>query len=340
MNLKDIFTDYSDSDEVAAKRYETWGKEDPYPRIGSALLNSADIKAYVKATGMIYPFDENELQGASYKVKIGGKVIYWKYEDNGRKSVQKVELDLKKPLDGFDLAPNSIAFVALEPCFRIPEYMALRFNLKIKHIYKGLLLGTGPLVDPGFQGKLFIPLHNLTCNTYHFKLGDTLITMEFTKLSGNQRWKNLNEDNGHTEEYKSEDIPMERDVEEYLSNALSSDRLDSVFSSIPDAINEGRMQAKKAQKEAATIRKWSVGTSIASFVTVAGLVLSVFNINMSGYNRISEQYNTLVKEYNSKITVYESNIQEMQEEIERLQAELSKLNSTEDTDSGISGDGT
>ena len=73
--------------------------------------------------------------------------------------VQKVELNLKEKLDGFDLAPNSIAFVALEPCFRIPEYMALRFNLKIKHIYKGLLLGTGPLVDPGFSGKLFIPLH-------------------------------------------------------------------------------------------------------------------------------------------------------------------------------------
>ncbi len=28
-------------------------------------------------------------------------------------------------------------------------------------VYKGLLLGTGPIVDPGFVGKLYIPLHKL-----------------------------------------------------------------------------------------------------------------------------------------------------------------------------------
>lgn len=182
---------YPSSDQDADSRYQNWKEKDPYPEVAAALLNSADIKAYVKTTGMIYPFDEEELQSASYKVKIGGKVIYWEYDEQSKNKIQKVELNLTTQLDGFDLAPNSIAFVELEPCFRIPEYMALRFNLKIKHIYKGLLLGTGPLVDPGFVGKLFIPLHNLTHNTYHFKYGDTLITMEFTKLSGNNKWGNL-----------------------------------------------------------------------------------------------------------------------------------------------------
>lgn len=322
-------TDYPQSDGDAKKRYDKWREKDPYPRIQTALLNSADIKAYVKTTGMIYPFDENELQGASYKVKIAGKVIFWKYSDSNKKKVpQKVELNLENELDGFDLAPNSIAFVALEPYFRIPEYMALRFNLKIKHIYKGLLLGTGPLVDPGFSGKLFIPLHNLTCNTYHFKYGDTLITMEFTKLSRNERWGNLakNENTGHAEEYKEEIIPEQRDVEKYLSNALSKDRLDSVVSSIPDALNEGKIQVKKAQKEAATIRRWSVGTSVASFIAVATLVISTINITISGYARVNEQYNAIVKEYGERITAYENSISLLEEEIERLKLELDELN--------------
>ena len=63
MNQK-RYLDYPRSDSEAAKRYKIWKGTDPYPQIETALLNSADIKAYVKKTGMIYPFDEKELQGA------------------------------------------------------------------------------------------------------------------------------------------------------------------------------------------------------------------------------------------------------------------------------------
>lgn len=213
-NLK-IYSDYPQTIEEANERYRTFGSLDCFPDTAPALLNSADIKAYVKNTGMIFPFDEDLLQSASYKVKIAGKVVYWRYKDNSscRKKVlirenkdinqnevvcrkyidkdrdqtndiEKVEFDLNEG-GYFDLQPNSIAFVTLEPEFHIPKYLALRFNLKIQHNYRGLLLGTGPLVDPGFEGRLTIPLHNLTNNTYRFRHGDTLITIEFIKLSSN-----------------------------------------------------------------------------------------------------------------------------------------------------------
>lgn len=331
MTQRSRYQDYPSSDQEAEKRYNDWKSKDPYPKVAAALLNSADIKAYVKKTGMICPFHEEELQSASYKVKIGGKVIYWEYDGQPKNKIKKVELDLKNGLDGFDLAPNSIAFVELEPCFRIPEYIALRFNLKIKHIYKGLLLGTGPLVDPGFVGKLFIPLHNLTHNTYHFKYGDTLITMEFTKLSGTTRWGNLGGVPLHSEEYKEENIPPQREVEVYLSNALSNDRLDSVVSSIPDALYEGKTQVKQARKEAATIRRWSVGASIASLITIAGLVYSTINLTMSGYNKVNEQYNTIIKEYSEKMISYENCISDLEEKIRQLEAELTELKTLNNT---------
>lgn len=320
-----VQTDYPRYDEAADNRYQVYKMRDPFPEIPPALLNSADIKAYVKQTGMIHPFDEKELQSASYKVKIGGKVIYWEYDEQQKNKIQKVELELANELDGFDLAPNSIAFVELEPCFRIPEYMALRFNLKIKHIYKGLLLGTGPLVDPGFVGKLFIPLHNLTHNTYHFKYGDTLITMEFTKLSGNTKWKNSPDNIQHSEKYIAEKITPQRTVTEYLENALRNDRLDSVYSSIPDALNEGKIQVQKAQKEAAKIRNWSIGTSIASFIAIAGLVISTITLVLSIYRSINEKYDTLAKEYNDKLANYEVYISELEEKTEKLESDLSKL---------------
>lgn len=339
MKQRTRYQDYPSSDQEAEKRYNDWKSKDPYPKVAAALLNSADIKAYVKKTGMICPFHEEELQSASYKVKIGGKVIYWECDGQPKNKIKKVELDLKTGLDGFDLAPNSIAFVELEPCFRIPEYMALRFNLKIKHIYKGLLLGTGPLVDPGFVGKLFIPLHNLTHNTYHFKYGDTLITMEFTKLSGNDKWGNLLGNSQHSETYTAEVISPQRTVENYLENALHNDRLDSVYSSIPDALNEGKMQVKEAQKEAARIRKWSIGTSLASIIAIGSLVISTIGLITSIYSRVNEKYDTLAKEYGEKTATYEVCISELEERLENLQLELSNLKMSNDTTSGTPNNG-
>jgi hypothetical protein len=49
----------------------------------------------------------------------------------------------------------------------------------------GPLLGTGPLVDPGFRGKLLIPMHNLTASDYELATKEALIWIEFTKTTYN-----------------------------------------------------------------------------------------------------------------------------------------------------------
>ncbi|TRL36303.1 hypothetical protein FM996_05085 [Methylosinus sporium] len=78
---------------------------------------------------------------------------------------------------------NSIIFVETDLEFRLPDYIAIRFNLQIRHVHRGLLLGTGPLVDPGYWGKLCIPLHNLTNQDYLIPLEEGLIWVEFTKTT-------------------------------------------------------------------------------------------------------------------------------------------------------------
>jgi deoxycytidine triphosphate deaminase len=167
---------------VAAARFERWRSDDPFPQIPPTLLNSADIIDYVNQTGMICPFreqnddGEEKLKSASYEVDFLGSTTYW--DEQGQKVSRRVGRG-----EGFVFRRNSIAFVQVEPYFRIPEYIALRFNLKIQHVYRGILLGTGPLVDPGFEGPLYIPLHNLTDGDYEFHGGEGLIWMEFTKLS-------------------------------------------------------------------------------------------------------------------------------------------------------------
>jgi len=169
---------FAATDAEAAARYERFGSNDPFPGIEPALLNTTDVADYVAATGMIFPFNYSPavLKTATYEVAILGPYTYW--DEN----LERVEDSLDRDAL-FTIPPNTIAFVSLESRFRIPEYLAVRFNLHIAHIHRGLLLGTGPLVDPGFEGHLAVPLHNLTLNPYTIRGGDGLIWLEVTKLS-------------------------------------------------------------------------------------------------------------------------------------------------------------
>jgi deoxycytidine triphosphate deaminase len=152
--------------------------DDPLPNIKPALLNWRDIVRYVEATGMIDPFHNSPeyLKPASYRVPLLGEYLYWDGDDKPHRD----ELAWGQKLV---IQPNSITFLSVEPTFRLPLYIAARFNLKVRNVYRGLLLGTGPMIDPGFQGRLYIPLHNLTTNDYAFEGGEVLIWVEFTKLS-------------------------------------------------------------------------------------------------------------------------------------------------------------
>lgn len=315
---------YAKTESEAEARHNKYGKVDPYPLIASALLNSADIAAYVKATALIYPFYEERLKGASYDVTIKGSVVYWKFTDSGK--VEKKTIQIEKKGDCFDLEPNSIAFVTLEPMFRIPTYLALRFNLKITHIYKGLLLGTGPLVDPGFSGKLSIPLHNLTSNTYRFLYGEELITMEFTKLSPNVAWIQDSElINSHDERYVENIIKSNRTVDEYIAKALEKDRLDKVISSIPDAVEDCKKEVRSANKAVKKMQRVSLAQAAISVIAVCGLVFSAVTLSLNAINKANDRYDSLYKEYMDMKTTYESKIDSLQDDIEQLTNEVNKL---------------
>ncbi len=170
--------------------------QDPFPKIDPSLLNSADIYDYVAQTGMLAPFYPWAIKSASYEASLLGPLIWW----NEKNEAQYEEL---KEGQIFVLKANSVAFVSVEPTLRIPDYIALRFNLHITHVHRGLLLGTGPLVDPGFVGKLVIPLHNLTDRDWPIEGGEGFIWIEFTKLSPNVRWNSAISAEGRHGKYKA-----------------------------------------------------------------------------------------------------------------------------------------
>lgn len=175
----------------AAERYQHFHDFDPFEQIQPALLNSGHVASYAIATGMIEPFDLEQLtKPATYLVQVEGECRY-RDEKGGLVSfylskdpaARNEHLDVRSSVR---LAPNSVCFLTLAPEFRLPAYIGARFNLLIRDVYRGLLVGTGPLVDPGFTGRLSIPIHNFTNREYFIDAGEGLVYFEFTKLS----WSN------------------------------------------------------------------------------------------------------------------------------------------------------
>lgn len=165
----------------AEEKYAKFANKDPYPEIEEALLNANDVVKYVATAGILSPFVPEQLSGVTYTANFSGNIYYY---ESGGKEVHKCLNDNEE----FTLLPNSIYFLEIDTYFRVPDYMVLRYNLRVKNVYKGLLLGTGPIIDSGYQGRFFIPLHNLTSNTYIIRKGAKLIDIEFTKLSVHPDW--------------------------------------------------------------------------------------------------------------------------------------------------------
>lgn len=245
----------------AAEAYNLWKGTDPFPQIPPALLNSADIREYVRRIGMIYPFHEDDLLGATYTVRLNGMCVYYE-EKNGEEPTKRIfcvgedtpdlphARENRKKMEIRDkliLEPNSITFVTLEPVFQVPDYIALRFNLKIPHVYKGLLLGTGPIIDPGFRGRLSLPLHNLTSNRYVFDCQEPIISLEVTKMSPNHQW-----DCFHAEArggaYKENIIKPYRQVDSYIAKALKGTEHTSIVSSVIAATDDAKKHAHNAER--------------------------------------------------------------------------------------------
>jgi deoxycytidine triphosphate deaminase len=264
--------------ETRFQRLETY---DPYPDIPPSLLHSGHLASYVAMTGMIEPFDIAALQKpATYLVPLEGPV---RYRDKSGQ-YQRFHLSMT-PVPGVAdvreslvLQQNSLCYVTLQPVFRMPGYIAGRFNLLIRDVYRGLLVGTGPLVDPGFIGRLSIPLHNFTSNEYVLRAGDGFVYFEFTKLS----WTN--------DTPPRPDIPwltppisvqppfpgsknLRRNIDDYLDTATGG----------PPAENAIGSEIRRLSDATATIAQGTRVFTIAGYAGIIGLGIATFGALLTAW---------------------------------------------------------
>ena len=278
-------------------------KKDPLPDIESALLNSRDIWRYVEVECLLEKdrFDPKRMKPASYEMRFLGTLFDWELKDG------RLERRCRKIVAGEDveLSRNSISYLWIEERLRLPEYIAARFNLRISDVHKGILLGTGPLVDPGFGGRILIPLHNLTDNSYTFRGGEGIIWVEFTKVSKNCYW--LPGQEGIERPSKLVEFPSDKAIDDpnaYLNKAGAVGSVQSAFRGALDnareaadrsraAASDARAEAEAASNRAEEIDKNSrtigfIGL-IGVFVGIGAVVISALNISGQVADRVYRQ---------------------------------------------------
>tara|TARA_R110002110_G_C13458731_1_gene717941 strand:- start:998 stop:2200 length:1203 start_codon:yes stop_codon:yes gene_type:complete len=282
-----------DDAEILARKYKRVDnkppeKKDELLHIPCSLLSAEHIREYVEETGLISPFyikggKKSRLKDAAYEGRIGN--FAYEYREN-----EKAPKRIFSEDDEFLTVPkNSIIFVECDLDFRLPEFIALRFNLQIKHVHRGLLLGTGPLVDPGYWGKLCIPLHNLTSEDYIIDKNDGLIWIEFTKTTSDVK---LNEE-------RIGRPPLDGEfwkIEDFLKKATNPVNADyarvgirSAIPSMHDAAVSAAKNAEAAAKKSARRSQRTLWISaIAGGISALAVLISMFQLTYNYYSDISQ----------------------------------------------------
>jgi len=152
-------------------------KEDPREEVrrdwqGAVLLRD-EIRYYcTQDPPLVHPFDDKYLKPASYHLRLGEKC---------RVNGEDVELTTTKPR--LTIPPHGIAVVTTFERVNIPGFLIARWNLKVKKVYQGLVWVGSLQVDPGYSGNLFCPLYNLSTESVHLELGETLFTVDFVRTT-------------------------------------------------------------------------------------------------------------------------------------------------------------
>jgi len=306
---------YADSLEEAKKRAEQYRDSDPYPEIPCALLSSEHIQLYVGATGMLWRFHPDErqgrLKGASYEIRPGEQFIRW---ENGRKIVTFFS-DKDDPIE-LELPQNSISYVRLESKIFLPNYIAMRFNLRIQHVHRGLLLGTGPVVDPGFHGNLLIPLHNLTSEKYKIKSNEGLIWVEFTKTSYGKKYSGPF--------YKFIEIDKEktdRTSEYYFEKANQNNPIQS---SIPEAIRKSRDESEEAKRAARAAKRTTQFFATVGVIATVGVVITLL-MYFAQIVQLGSEVDRSATEAHGKATAIEKEVETLKSDLHETRKYVEEL---------------
>ena len=136
------------------------------------LTNRQICEAYRTGDIVIDPFDENQVQAATYDLRVG---------EQGATTSSKKIISIKD-IGYLVLQPGDFGVITTHEILRVGPQYAGRFGLRSKYARKGLIATTGPQIDPGYHGRLMIGITNLTPKPVSLPYKDDLLSVEFHRL--------------------------------------------------------------------------------------------------------------------------------------------------------------
>lgn len=117
-------------------------------------------------------YEQNCLEASSYDIRIGSKGVV---------GGEGIELDLKQT--ALELSPGAYAgIISLEKLI-LPTNVFARIGSKRALSYDGIILLTGGIIDPGYEGYLLFGLYNASQRKIILRHGRKICNIVFERLS-------------------------------------------------------------------------------------------------------------------------------------------------------------
>lgn len=191
--------------------------------IRSGVLVDYQIEAYVgigsaetesdRPDGLVIdPFFTDRLRPSSYDTCVGGEWLGGVVERKPRDIVEKISIDA-----------GQFKHIYTEEHFIMPSQLQGRIAPAGSFLMSGVIVSHGPIIDPLFEGKLTVTIHNFTSQRIDIYAGVPFITVVFERLAATpQRPAPLRGEIGRDGLYKHDNELM--DEEQALLKRLAEIR--------------------------------------------------------------------------------------------------------------------
>lgn len=137
------------------------------------LMNDHAIRKAIQDGEIVLEnFNERFLQSASYDMRLGDEAI----TSSRREKIYPAKSGL------LTIAPGDFALAATYEYIELPATIAGHIGLRSAYAKKGIVLLSGPQIDPGFKGVLVVGLSNLSPRDVVIPYKSSFCTVEFFRL--------------------------------------------------------------------------------------------------------------------------------------------------------------
>jgi len=161
------------TDPAEDKRLKRDPRDEVWETWQGAVLLQDEIEYYASLDPpLIENFDKECLKPASYYLRLGSECRVGGKDHN--LSEENPRLVIK---------PHDIAVVSTYEKVNIPGFLIGRWNQRVTSAYEGIVWVGGPQVDPGYSGRLYCPLYNLSNREVELRFKDRLFMIDFVKTT-------------------------------------------------------------------------------------------------------------------------------------------------------------